>query len=286
MLLVTGAAGKTGRAIVKALAEQGDSVRALVKRRPQVDDLKAVGAHEVIIGDMENYSELRNAVVGVKVIYHICPNMHPEEVKIGQYGIEAAREEGGIHFLYHSVLHPQTEKMPHHWNKLKVEEMLFESGLDFTILQPAAYMQNVLASKNQIFDLGEYQVPYPVSTKLSMIDLTDLADVVSSIAKNLQVHKGAIYELVSTERPLSQTEVASIISSVISQKIEAKELDLEQWKTNALESGIGTYQVETLVKMFKYYARYGFTGNSNVLQFLLRRKPKSFSHFVEREFKF
>ena len=35
--------------------------------------------------------------------------------------------------------------MPHHWLKMRVEEKLFASGLPFTILQPAAYMQNVLA---------------------------------------------------------------------------------------------------------------------------------------------
>lgn len=40
-----------------------------------------------------------------------------------------------------AVLRPQIEVMPHHWNKLRVEEALLASGLSFTILRPAAYMQ-------------------------------------------------------------------------------------------------------------------------------------------------
>lgn len=56
------------------------------------------------------------------------------------------------------------------WRKLRVEEMLFESGPDFTILQPAAYMQNVLGSRESIIDEGVYRVPYPVEMGFGMVD--------------------------------------------------------------------------------------------------------------------
>ena len=62
---------------------------------------------------------------------------------------EAARRAGIRHLVYHSVLHPQVEAMPHHWQKMRVEEQLFAAGLPYTILQPAAYMQNVLAHRVQ-----------------------------------------------------------------------------------------------------------------------------------------
>ena len=43
---------------------------------------------------------------------------------------------------------------------------------------------------------------------------------------------------------------------------------------------MGTYQVETLLKMFKYYADYGFWGNGNTLTTLLGRTPKTYSEFL------
>jgi hypothetical protein len=43
---------------------------------------------------------------------------------------------------------------------------------------------------------------------------------------------------------------------------------------------MGDYQVETLVKMFRYYENYGFEGNPRVLGWLLRRPPTTLADFV------
>ncbi len=53
---------------------------------------------------------------------------------------------GVTRFVYHSVLHPQIEAMPHHWQKMRTEEMLFAAGFELTVLQPTAYMQNILGA--------------------------------------------------------------------------------------------------------------------------------------------
>ena len=134
-------------------------VRALVYRPTQVGPLREVGAHEVFVGDMRSQAILVQAVQGVQTVYHICPNMSPDELTIGGLVVAAAHSAGVSHFVYHSVLHPQTEAMPHHWAKLRVEEYLLESGLPYTILQPAAYMQNVLAGWASIVKDGLYGVP-------------------------------------------------------------------------------------------------------------------------------
>ena len=68
------------------------------------------------------------ATQNMRAIYHICPNMHPDEIEIGKMAIAAAKRNNVARFIYHSVMHPQTETMPHHWNKLQVEALLFSSG--------------------------------------------------------------------------------------------------------------------------------------------------------------
>jgi uncharacterized protein YbjT (DUF2867 family) len=90
--------------------------------------------------------------------------------------VAAALAKGVSRFVYHSVLHPQIEAMPHHRAKMRVEEMLFASGLELTILQPAAYMQNILGARRSVIHDGVFRVPYPVETRLSLVDLHDLAD--------------------------------------------------------------------------------------------------------------
>ena len=127
MILVTGAAGKTGQAVIRALAFRGGAVRALAHKPEQVEYLRSLGAQEVLVGDMHSQVFFEQATRGVQAVYHICPNVDPYETVIGAFAIQSARHAGVEHFVYHSVLHPQAENMPHHWKKLRVEELLLES---------------------------------------------------------------------------------------------------------------------------------------------------------------
>lgn len=280
MILVTGAAGKTGRAVVRELVARGAAVRALVHHPSQVQLLKALGAQEVVVGDMRVRPTLKQAARGIRSLYHICPNVSPDELAIGRSIIDAACSAGVAHFVYHSVLHPQTEGMPHHWQKLRVEERLFESGLPHTILQPSAYMQNILTEWDSIVKEGSYRIPYDVQTQLGMVDLADVA-AAAAIVLTEPGHQGAIYELAGPEA-LTQTRVAKILSQGLGRTVCAESLPIEVWKQGAHAAGLGDYQVKTLVKMFHYYERNGFWGNPNVLAWLLGRPPTTFADFVER----
>jgi uncharacterized protein YbjT (DUF2867 family) len=165
-----------------------------------------LGAKEAIVGDMRDEKILRRAASGVRAVYHICPNVSPHEIAIGKAAIAAAQDAGIEQFVFHSVMHPQIEAMAHHWNKLRVEEELFESGLAYTILQPASYMQNVLGGWQAIVERGVYAVPYSVESRMSMVDLEDVAQA-AAVVLTEPSHLGATYELVGPE-VLTQTEIA------------------------------------------------------------------------------
>ncbi len=277
MILITGAGGKTGRTLVKAVSKV-ESVCAFVHRDEHVSALKSLGADKVIVGDIHDETAIHTAMQGARSVYHICPNMHPDEVVIGKLVIDAAREIGVEHFVYHSVLHPQTEKMNHHWQKLRVEEMIFESGLPFTILQPAPYMQNLLAGWKNIVEDGVLRVPYSVNSKFSFVDLEDVAEVAKTVLTEPN-HINAIYELVGT-LPMSHVEVAEIFSRVLNRTVRAEREEIGDWRLRA--TGMSEYAIENLVKMFEYYDQWGLTGNPNVLRWLLRREPTSLKNFIER----
>ena len=280
MILVSGAAGKTGQAVIRALLKREARIRAFVVRPEQSHVVESLGVTEVVVGDMRDPTAFRQAAQGVSAVHHICSNMNPDEVTIGQIAIRAASENGVHHFIYHSVLHPQTEAMPHHWHKLRVEEALLESQLNFTILQPAAYMQNILAGWTAIIERGLYRVPYAPETRLAMVDLEDVAIAAANILTE-PGHDNATYELAGPEN-LTQTEVAAILGNLLQRPVRAEQIPLDVWSAGARRSGMGAYQLETLVKMFEYYEQYHFDGNSNVLAWLLRRAPTDFRAFVAR----
>jgi NAD(P)H dehydrogenase (quinone) len=278
MILVTGAAGKTGKAVIAAVAARGAEVRALVHRAAQTDEVTAQGAREVAVGGFDDPAALARAASGVTAIYHICPNVSPHEMAYAKAVVAAAKAAGVRRFVYHSVLHPQIEAMPHHWAKLRVEEMLLASGLDVTFLQPTAYMQNILAGWRSIVEDGIYRVPYPVETRISLVDLRDVAQAAALVLTE-PGHGGATYALVGTA-PLTQTEVADALSAALGRPVRAVAEPVEAWEARARAAGMGDYQRDTLAAMFRSYAANGLAGNSNVLGWLLGRRPGTLGEFA------
>src|SRR6266851_1129229 len=277
MILVTGAGGKTGKAVINALVARGAAVRAFVRSAVHDSTLTAMGV-EVVVGEMNDALAISRAIKGADAIYHICPNVHPNEVDFARLLIAAANDLGVPRLVYHSVLHPQIEAMPHHWNKLRVEEMLFGSALDITILQPTAYMQNGLTQWESMVGNGIYRVPYPIETRLSLVDLDDVAEA-AALALTSAGHSGATYELVGTP-PLSQIEIAGTFGQTLNKAIRAETEAVESWDQRARRAGMDDYQRETLIKMFRAYARDGLKGNPNVLGWLLGRPPTSLAAFA------
>ncbi len=283
MILITGASGKTGRAVLQKLDFNNEPVRAVVHRQEQAALLIAAGAEEAPVYDLLSQAELEEACGGVRAVYHICPNMHPQEVEIGRAILAAATRAGVERFVYHSVLHPQTKGMPHHWNKHLVEDLIFKTRLPYTILQPCVYMQNVLGYWKQITSQGLYAVPYGTETCMSLVDLDDVAQVAADALVG-PGHFYATYELSGPE-PLTQTYAAEVLSQELGLPVRAEALSLLDWDRQARANGMDDYARETLMKMFVYYDRYGLTGNPSVLAWLLKRQPTTFREFVRRSVK-
>lgn len=280
MILVTGSGGKTGQAVVRALSGAGESVRALVRRPEQAAQLDRLGATDVVGGDLLRAPDVERAMTGVRAVYLIAPNVHPQEDRIGEIAISTARSVGIERLVYHSVLHPQTREMPHHWQKLAVEERLFESGLGFTVLQPAAYMQNVLAYRDAVVEHGVYRVPYGEGGALSLVDLDDVAAVAARVLTE-GGHEDAVYELAGPAA-LSPGDIGDALSRALGRPVETQAAPLPEWVEEARAGGVDGYALDALTRMFSYYDRHGLRGSPRVLECLLGRPATTFADFVTR----
>ncbi len=280
MILITGASGKTGKALIRRLLKRGAKVRALVHHPDQQSELSALGLTDIVAGDLRQRSTMLKAAAGVETIYHICPNMSPDEVRIGRLMIEAARTCNVRRLVYHSVLHPNVRLMPHHLNKARVEELLFTSGLSFTILQPTAYMQNIQAYWPRIVSEGIYAVPYSAGTRLGLVDLED----VTAAAERMILEPGfenGVFELVGTPA-FSQNEIVQLIGDKIGRTVQVETISRSAWEGNARQAGMPEYAIRTLLSMFEYYEKYGMVGTPTILDWILNRTPTSFPQFVDR----
>lgn len=280
-ILVTGASGKTGKAVIHAIAETGLFVTAFTHKAIYDPELREAGAKQVLIGDLRSENDLIKALTGHDGVYHICPNMTPDEYEIGKKVIHLCENLMIRRFVYHSVLHPQIKEMPHHWQKLLVEEELFKSTLSFTVLQPTAYLQNIMGYRKSILQ-GIYPMPYNVSARISMVDLRDVGAIAARAFIDPNMVHG-IYELVGTD-PLSQIEVAARISKILNISVNASEIDKGIWYEDAIKKNIPEYTRETLMAMFRYYDHYGLTGSTTTLSSLLGREPITIEQFLFDEF--
>ena len=293
LLLVTGAAGKTGLAVIRKLRDVPNlRIRALARNAGQCPLLEEAGVHETVIADLNDPTALATALQGADSVYHVCPNVHPQEVPIGRRIIALARQAGVRRFVLHSVLQPGIREMPHHWAKRSVETVLAESGLEFTILQPAPYMQNILGQRVSLCEQGVYSVPYHLATRVSMVDLEDVAEAVVRVLADFDggggpersaAHFGATYELCGPGL-LDQTEIATVLGRALRREVRAEVEGREVWAKSAHRAGMSRYQVETLLAMFRYYERSGMTGSAQPLENLLGRPPATFAQFAERTF--
>ena len=304
LLLITGAAGKTGLAVISRLlaleaADPGDlpsltnlRIRALARNAGQRTLLEKAGVRDTVVADLNDPTALAKALQGADSVYHVCPNVHPQEASIGRSIIALARQAGVRRFVLHSVLQPGIREMPHHWAKMSVEAALAESGLEFAIVQPAPYMQNILGQRVSICEQGVYSVPYHPATRVSMVDLEDVAEAVVRVLagfdtsggrQHTAAHFEATYELCGPGL-LDQTEIATQLGRALRREVRAEALGREGWAKSAHRAGMSRYQVETLLAMFRYYERCGMTGSAQPLENLLGRPPATFAQFAERTF--
>ncbi|TFY50568.1 hypothetical protein EVJ58_g10992 [Rhodofomes roseus] len=188
-VLIIGASGRTSGYVLKALLNSpsisAPDLRLFVRSESAIQKLTAAhpqlswAPENFAIGDFLEASTLPPAVADVDVVFHNAPAFHPNETAMGIALIDAARAAGVRHFVYCSVLHPILTKLLNHQVKRDVEEYLIESGMNYTILEPTSFMQNI----NLAATLESSVIPagYSPKTLQGFLDLEDLAEIAAKV---------------------------------------------------------------------------------------------------------
>jgi uncharacterized protein YbjT (DUF2867 family) len=285
VILVTAAAGRTGRSLIPALVRRGYAVRAF-DVAPGVEQLTDIGAAETVTGDMLDPGAVAAAVDGVEAVIHIGPPMHPREAEMGHAMVAAARRAGVAHFVQFSVTHPQLEPLLNHQAKLAVERMVLLSRIPFTILQPMHYMQNI--DVRRVVERGVLTQPYAVDTPLAHVDLEDVTEVAALVVTDPK-HHHATYELCGDDY-VSARQLAATIATITGRPVTAEQVPVAHaFSIGGPSAAPDTppteeddWRRDAMVRLFDHYGRYGITGNPNVLGWLLGRSPTSFEEYVRR----
>ena len=277
-VLMVGSTGKFASLVVPELTKRGAEVRALIRDGGKADEARRQGASETAVGDLDDSSSLRRAAEGVDAVFHINPAFAPNEAEMGAAMVEAAKAAGVRKFVFSGVIHPSIAKMRNHAAKQPVEEALYESGMDFTVLQPTMFMQTIETGWKAIVEKGRFALPYSIEKKACYVDYRDVAEAAALAATGDKLSYGT-FELCAPGMN-NRVEVAAMMSHALGRPIEAGELPFDDWAQMA-QIPEGPVR-EGLRRMYEDYDRYGFPGgNGLVLRAILEREPRTLPQFFE-----
>ena len=280
MILVFGAAGTCGSAVTRELASAGARVRAFVRNEERAASARAAGASDVAVGDLRHGESVERALQGATGVFYVGPRFVADEAFLGRLVVRLAARAGVERFVYQSALHSSVTELHHHVFKREVEEALYESELEYTILQPARFMHNIVPGWKKILGTGIYAEPFSADMPIADVDYQDVA-AAAAIALTRPGYGRASFEL-CCDGMLNRRQRVALLGEVLGRPVASGEISVEAWLQAA---GItDPYERDARARMFNYYDRCGFRGgNALVLRSILGREPTGFRAFLERQ---
>lgn len=276
-ILVTGATGNVGSAVVAELLKRGAKIRMLTRKQPEENKVPA--GIEVVLGDLLDPASVEKAMQGVDKLFLLNGVVADELTQaLIAYGI--AKRSGIKHIAYLSVF--QVEKfrdVPHFASKLAVESALREFGVPYTILRPGYFFQNDGILQEVLTGPGIY--PTPIGTAgIAAVDIRDIAEA-AAISLTEEGHGGQTYDLVGPAL-LSGPGAAAAWSKLLGKEIKYGGHDFDQWERD-MRSRMPNWAAFDLRMMFQGYFDRGFASTeTEVVRItkLLGHAPRSYEEFA------
>jgi uncharacterized protein YbjT (DUF2867 family) len=283
MILISGASGMTGEAIIKKLKGRGEHVVALVRSDKSGERLMNIGADSYRIGNMRDAASLDAAMKGIEKVYHICPRMQPDEEEIGLRMIAAAKKAGVGYFGFHSVIRSAKPQIVFHWAKLQVDIALAASGLPFFVMQPTNYMENVTWTWPLIAEQGEYLLPYRPDVRMTWVTVDDVGEAIANALTDQDRYQFGSYELSGPDGAISRHEVCAMLTRALGREVRGTSETIAEYFERPRFAGRLKTELERLATMFEEYDRQGLLAGSSVpLTAILGRKPMGYYEWIDR----
>lgn len=216
------------------------------------------------------------------VVVYNSPSINQNEVVMAISTIEAAKKAGVRFFIFCSILHPMRSKLVTHTNKLKIEEYLVESRINYCILQPTHFMQNV--SLGHVLRTGKIPLGFSEMIEHGFVDLRDFASVLRQIILHPMRHNRATYEIVGEN--CTYLEVALVLQEALGQEVQCEQIPADRYIAMLKEGNViqSEYAEDAMERIIVYHNRWGLTGNSNILRWLLGHEPRDWRKYVTEMF--
>jgi uncharacterized protein YbjT (DUF2867 family) len=275
-ILIVGATGTTGLAVINELQLSNIPIRAMVrniKRAQRILNDKI----EIVEGDLTKQESLINACEGIDRAY-IATSISEDAVSLFNNFFITAKQVGVEHIVKLSGYGAQPESMSEilrqHYHS---DQLLINSGINYTIIQPNSFFQNILWQSRTIRSKNIFRLPLADSSQ-SIIDVRDIAIAVTAIFMSNE-HKNKIYKLTGNES-LSCYDLADILSSILNRKISYKPITLDKSENEMIMSGMNKWNAHALVDIQQEFNFEQYKIITPDFGLITNKTPRKFSDFV------
>jgi uncharacterized protein YbjT (DUF2867 family) len=277
MILITGATGNNGRELVRQLVAAGQHVRALVRNPAKAAELKGPNV-ELAVGDFDQPATLDAALRGVDKAFLLTP-VSEHFVEWQSAFVEAAQRAELKHLVKFSGMgadsNAKVELLRLHG---KTDNLLRNSGVPFTILQPNSFHQNILSSADTIKTQRAFYWPLKKAAQ-STVDIRDINAVAARVFTNPS-HEGKAY-VITGPKALTFQQAAEKLSAVLGREIQYVDVPLSAAEDAMRKSGIPEWNVRALSELLGYFASGAAATVTDTVPSLLGRPAMSFEQFVQ-----
>jgi NAD(P)H dehydrogenase (quinone) len=278
-VLITGAAGDTGRPAVRETLALGLQVRAMVRKiDARSDALAALGA-EVVVGDLLDINTLGPALDGIDAAYFVWP-VAPGLLTAVVNFAHAAREAGTKAVLNPSQRSADRTSSSDSCRDSFIAEQVFNwSGVPVIHLRPTYFLEWLLYP---------WQLPYlkqgilrmPVGKgRHSPIAADDQGRAIAALLKNPGPHIGSTIPL-SGPVEMDHEQMAAELSEALGRRIVFQDLPVAEYTASLTEMGVPAYIVQHLGGAMIDYQHGHMAGADNNVEELTGHRSMTVGEFA------
>jgi uncharacterized protein YbjT (DUF2867 family) len=225
---------------------------------------------------------LQKALAGSKRVFIVTghnPKSDEQQINV----IEAAKAAGAEYIVKVSggrdVVGPDVESVNGQAH-YKIEEHLKKSGLQWCILSPGLFMQNILGQAANIKNDGKIIQPWPKDLPVALIDVRDTGALGARVLRDPGKHAGKMYTFSGVSTTFG--EFANVIGEVIGKPITYVPITLEQAEAGMKSRNMPDWLVAHLISIARAGGQGAFSKeNTGPIRDIVGRAPITTRQFAQ-----
>jgi NAD(P)H dehydrogenase (quinone) len=268
-ILVTGASGTIGSALVETLRTQGADFSVMSSRK---------GVSSAVFGDFADVDSLKAAFAGVDTLFLLLPLL-PDKLQLAANAVAAAQAAGVRHIVRSSGAGADATS-PVSLGRLQgqIDDMVAASGIPFTLLRPVGFMQNWIHHNAGQVRAGTFYAPHGDGAQ-SLVDVRDIAEAAAVVLADPAAHAGRAYTLTGDDS-LTSAQVVAVLSAATGREIRYVDVPEAVAQQAMTDMGLPAVVIDWLMSL-NHATKQGWTAETtDDVQRLTGHPPRRFADFA------